>query len=69
MKTQSPVLLTANNAGAQFVHAMADGVTMADILQPVYVPPIDHSFFPLNGVVNYGATDVSKPLHACSSSH
>ncbi|KAI5594047.1 hypothetical protein BDE02_03G050200 [Populus trichocarpa] len=35
---------------------------MADILQPVYVPPILHSFFPLNGISNYEA--VSKPLLA-----
>lgn len=54
--------IDCNNAGAQFVHAAADGVTMADILQPVYVPPILHSFFPLNGISNYEA--VSKPLLA-----
>ncbi|KAJ6348156.1 hypothetical protein OIU76_004603 [Salix suchowensis] len=54
--------IDCNNAGAQFVHAAADGVTMADILHPVYVPPIVHSFFPLNGVLNYEA--VSKPLLA-----
>lgn len=54
--------IDCNNAGAQFVHAAADGVTMADILQPVYVPPILHSFFPLNGFLNYEA--VSKPLLA-----
>ncbi|KAJ6352136.1 hypothetical protein OIU76_001366 [Salix suchowensis] len=54
--------IDCNNAGAQFVLAAADGVTMADILHPVYVPPIVHSFFPLNGVLNYEA--VSKPLLA-----
>ncbi|CAK7355078.1 unnamed protein product [Dovyalis caffra] len=54
--------IDCNNAGAQFVHAAADGVTVADILKPVYVPPIVHSFFPLNGVLNYEG--VSKPFLA-----
>ncbi|RVX21421.1 hypothetical protein CK203_001723 [Vitis vinifera] len=31
--------------GAQFIHAAAHGVTVADILEPAYVPPIVHSFF------------------------
>ncbi|CAK7355046.1 unnamed protein product [Dovyalis caffra] len=54
--------IDCNNAGAQFVHAAADGVTVANILKPVYVPPIVHSFFPLNGVLNYEG--VSKPFLA-----
>jgi hypothetical protein len=50
-----------NNAGAQFVHALAIGVSVADILEPVYVPQeLVHSFFPLNGVRNYEG--ISKPL-------
>uniref|UniRef100_A0A2N9F387 BAHD acyltransferase n=1 Tax=Fagus sylvatica TaxID=28930 RepID=A0A2N9F387_FAGSY len=41
-----------NNAGAQFVHALAIGVSVADIIEPVYVPrQLVHSFFPLNGVL------------------
>lgn len=52
-----------NNLGAQFVHAVADGVTMADILEPTYVPcSIVRSFFSLNGVPNLEG--ISKPLLA-----
>ncbi|KAG6663161.1 uncharacterized acetyltransferase At3g50280-like [Carya illinoinensis] len=54
--------IDCNNAGAQFVHATTnDVVTIADILEPVYVPDrLVHSFFPLNGVQNCEGT--SKPL-------
>ncbi|GLT67438.1 hypothetical protein SLA2020_397490 [Shorea laevis] len=48
--------------GAQFVHAVADGVTVADILEPVYVPDIVNSFFSMNRVLN--CEGVSKPLLA-----
>ncbi|WRX08199.1 hypothetical protein QQP08_000686 [Theobroma cacao] len=49
--------IDCNNAGALFVHAAADGVTISDILEPGgYVPHIVHSFFPLNGVKNYEGT-------------
>ncbi|XP_050367351.1 uncharacterized acetyltransferase At3g50280-like [Argentina anserina] len=52
-----------NGAGAEFVHAAADGVTVADILDPVYVPDhIVYSLFLMNGVANYEGT--SKPLLA-----
>ncbi|KAK0603277.1 hypothetical protein LWI29_003324 [Acer saccharum] len=51
-----------NNEGAQFVHAVADGVSVADIIQPIYVPKIVYLFFPLNAVGNYEGT--SKPLLA-----
>ncbi|KAK0605327.1 hypothetical protein LWI29_025533 [Acer saccharum] len=54
--------IDCNNEGAQFVHAAADGVCVADVIQPIYVPKIVHSFFPLNGVRNYEGT--SKPLLA-----
>ncbi|XP_059645703.1 uncharacterized acetyltransferase At3g50280-like [Cornus florida] len=49
-----------NNAGAQFIYAVAPNATVADILEPVYVPRFVHSFFPLNGVQN--REGVSKPL-------
>ncbi|OMO96936.1 Transferase [Corchorus olitorius] len=49
-----------NNAGALFIHAEAYGVTISDIVESVYVPPIVHSFFPLNGVNNHEG--VSNPL-------
>ncbi|KAL4384892.1 hypothetical protein GQ457_15G027920 [Hibiscus cannabinus] len=45
--------IDCNNAGALFIHAKADGVTISDIVEPVYVPSIVHSFFPLNGMTNY----------------
>ncbi|KAK8714315.1 hypothetical protein V6N13_149508 [Hibiscus sabdariffa] len=52
--------IDCNNAGALFVHAKADGVTNSDIVEPVYVPSIVHSFFPLNGITNYDG--ISQPL-------
>ncbi|KAI9165619.1 hypothetical protein LWI28_017528 [Acer negundo] len=54
--------IDCNNEGAQFLHAAADGVYVADIIQSIYVPKIVYSFFPLNGVVNYEGT--YKPLLA-----
>ncbi|TXG59396.1 hypothetical protein EZV62_013969 [Acer yangbiense] len=54
--------IDCNNAGAEFVHASADGVFVADIIQPIYVPKIVYSFFPLNGVRSYEGT--TKPLLA-----
>ncbi|KEH25799.1 putative quinate O-hydroxycinnamoyltransferase [Medicago truncatula] len=54
--------LKCNNAGVLFVHAAATDITVANILQPIYLPPILHSFFPLNGVRNYEGT--SEPLLA-----
>ncbi|KAM4091854.1 hypothetical protein ACJW30_09G167700 [Castanea mollissima] len=52
----------SNNLGAQFVHAVADDVTVADILDPIYVPDIVNSFFLMNGILNHQGT--SKPLLA-----
>ena len=54
--------IDCNGAGAQFIHAAAGGVTVADILDPVYVPKIVSSFFPLDGVQNYHG--VTQPLLA-----
>ncbi|KAL5819651.1 hypothetical protein ACOSQ4_023493 [Xanthoceras sorbifolium] len=54
--------IDCNNAGAEFVHAIADGVSIADIVETTYVPEIVYSFFPFNGVKNYEGT--SKPLLA-----
>ncbi|XP_059641291.1 uncharacterized acetyltransferase At3g50280-like [Cornus florida] len=52
--------LHCNNAGAEFIYAVAPTVTVADILEPVYVPRFVHTFFPLNGVQN--REGVTKPL-------
>ncbi|XP_004509128.1 uncharacterized acetyltransferase At3g50280-like [Cicer arietinum] len=54
--------IICNNLGALFVHATAQNTTVADILQPNYVPPVVHSFFPLNGVKNCEST--SQPILA-----
>ncbi|KAL4352169.1 hypothetical protein GQ457_06G002940 [Hibiscus cannabinus] len=52
--------IDCNNAGALFVHAEADGVTVSDIVETVYVPSVVHSFFPLKGLTNYDG--ISQPL-------
>ncbi|KAL4281747.1 hypothetical protein GQ457_03G041090 [Hibiscus cannabinus] len=54
--------VVCNSAGALFVHAAVDEVTTRDIIEPVYVPSIVDSFFPLHGVRNYEGT--VKPLLA-----
>ncbi|KAM7522907.1 hypothetical protein LguiA_012809 [Lonicera macranthoides] len=55
--------IDCNNAGAQFIHAAVScHLTISDILDPVYVPSIVHSFFPLNGVLDHEG--VSNPLLA-----
>ncbi|GMP83177.1 hypothetical protein CsSME_00037196 [Camellia sinensis var. sinensis] len=58
----SSFFIDCNNAGAQFVHAIADDVTVSDILGPVHVPRLVHSFFPLNGYLNHEG--ISKSLLA-----
>ncbi|WCJ18109.1 HXXXD-type acyl-transferase family protein [Euphorbia peplus] len=52
--------IDCNNAGAQFVHAVSENVTISDILEPIFVPSIVHSLFPLTEVINYAG--VSNPL-------
>ena len=54
--------IDCNGAGVSFIHAIADGVTVGDILDPVYVPRIVYSFFLLNETRNYHG--VSEPLLA-----
>ncbi|KAK4263643.1 hypothetical protein QN277_029030 [Acacia crassicarpa] len=41
------ISVTCNNAGASFVHAIAENTTVGDIIESTYVPPFVHSFFPL----------------------
>nr|DAD39366.1 TPA_asm: hypothetical protein HUJ06_013689 [Nelumbo nucifera] len=38
--------------GVEFIHAVAD-LKIVDVLSPIDVPPIVHSFFALNGAVNH----------------
>ncbi|XP_071721855.1 uncharacterized acetyltransferase At3g50280-like [Rutidosis leptorrhynchoides] len=55
------LFIDCNNSGARFVHAVANGVSVADITEPEYVPTdIVRSFFLLNGVGNYEG--VREPL-------
>ncbi|CAI0450369.1 unnamed protein product [Linum tenue] len=56
------VYIDCNDAGAPFVHASAAGVSVADILDPVYIPPVLWSFFPLNWLRNHHGFD--HPLAA-----
>ncbi|CAJ1973408.1 unnamed protein product [Sphenostylis stenocarpa] len=56
-KTQNPpsyaIFVDCNNSdGARFIYATLD-MTIADILSPVDVPPIVHSFFDHHRAVNY----------------
>ncbi|KAF4401781.1 hypothetical protein G4B88_000829 [Cannabis sativa] len=57
--------VNSNRAGVLFVHAVTDGVTVADILEPVIVPnDIVYPLFFLNGVPNYEAAVSNLPLLA-----
>lgn len=59
----SSFFLHCNNEGVQFVHAVADGISVGDILKPINVPDdIIYSLFLNNGVLNYQGT--SNPLLA-----
>jgi len=56
-KTEHPSSYTisvdcSNSSGARFIHATLD-MTISDILSPVDVPPIVHSFFDLHKAVNH----------------
>ncbi|KAJ9670704.1 hypothetical protein PVL29_026937 [Vitis rotundifolia] len=54
--------INGNGAGVQFIHAAADGVTVGDILDPVYVPRVMSSFFPLHETRSFHG--LSEPLFA-----
>ncbi|XP_028794572.1 uncharacterized acetyltransferase At3g50280-like [Neltuma alba] len=54
----SSVFITCNNAGASFVHAIAENTTIADILEPVYVPPVVQSFFPQSNSKTFEGTRI-----------
>ncbi|OMO79083.1 Transferase [Corchorus olitorius] len=56
-----------NNAGALFIHAAADGVTISDITESFYVPKIVHSFFPMNGLNNIKG--LNNPLLGIQVTH
>ena len=55
--------IDCNDSGATFIHAALDGLTIADVVDPLYIPDdVVYSFFPMNGALNYEG--VSKPLLA-----
>nr|TKW21204.1 hypothetical protein SEVIR_4G176400v2 [Setaria viridis] len=58
------ISLRCNGEGAEFVHAVAPGVSVSDIATPLYVPPVVRSFFPFNGVRGVDAVLESRPLLA-----
>ncbi|CAO2210368.1 unnamed protein product [Urochloa humidicola] len=49
------VSLRCTGDGAEFVHAVAPGVTAADVADRLYVPRVVWSFFPLDGMVGADA--------------
>ncbi|KAL8247830.1 hypothetical protein R6Q59_009046 [Mikania micrantha] len=48
------VYITCNDAGAQFIHAIATHVTVSDIISPIRVPDCVKGFFAFDGMVSYG---------------
>ncbi|KAI9114784.1 hypothetical protein K1719_014482 [Acacia pycnantha] len=58
----SSVFILCDNSGALFIHAIAEGLTISDILLRNYLPPIVRSFYPLTDAKNYECTH--KPLLA-----
>uniref|UniRef100_R7WAB5 Putative acetyltransferase n=1 Tax=Aegilops tauschii TaxID=37682 RepID=R7WAB5_AEGTA len=60
------ISLRCSDEGAEFVHAVAPGVTVADITGPLHViPRVVLSFFPLSGMLGADAiVDPSRPLLA-----
>lgn len=60
------ISLRCGDEGAEFVHAAAPGVAVADISGPLRViPRVVWSFFPLNGMLSTdAAADPSRPLLA-----
>ncbi|XP_058095636.1 uncharacterized acetyltransferase At3g50280-like [Magnolia sinica] len=59
--SSSHVFIDCNEAGAEFIHAVAD-ISVAHLLSPIDVHPIVESFFPLTGAVN--CDGISLPLLA-----
>ena len=56
------VFLRCNDEGAEFVHAAAPDVAVADIAASLHIPRVVWSFFPLNGVVAAHAATESLPV-------
>ncbi|TVU12947.1 hypothetical protein EJB05_46614, partial [Eragrostis curvula] len=53
------VYIDCDGQGVEMVHAVADGVAIADVIPPdTDVPRVVQSFFPLDGAVNYDAHEL-----------
>ncbi|KAF7020387.1 hypothetical protein CFC21_033494 [Triticum aestivum] len=62
--TSIAVSLRCSREGTELVHAVAPGVTVADVVAPLCTPGVVQSFFPLNGLVSVDAAAGSHPLPA-----
>ncbi|KAK1324160.1 Spermidine hydroxycinnamoyl transferase [Acorus calamus] len=56
------ISINCNGQGAELTHSAAHGVSVSDILSPLYVPNIIRSFFPLTRTINHDGH--SAPLLA-----
>ncbi|KAL5223122.1 hypothetical protein ABZP36_027835 [Zizania latifolia] len=56
------VTLRCTGEGARFVHAVAPGVTVADIVSSLYTPPVVWSFYSFNLVLGADAAMQSLPV-------
>ncbi|SPT15763.1 unnamed protein product [Triticum aestivum] len=58
------IWLRCSMEGAEFVHAVAPGVTVANVITPLCTPTLVRSFFPLDGLHGVDAAAGSHPLLA-----
>jgi hypothetical protein len=56
------VLLRCTGEGAEFIHAVAPGVAVADIVGSIRIPSVVWAFFPLNHVLGADAATESLPV-------
>ncbi|KAI5019813.1 hypothetical protein ZWY2020_044701 [Hordeum vulgare] len=58
------ISLRCSGEGAEFVHAVAPGVAVADVTASLLIPRVVWSFFPLNGLLGADAIADSRPVLA-----
>ncbi|VAI39805.1 unnamed protein product [Triticum turgidum subsp. durum] len=64
-QSQSLIIsLRCSGEGAEFIHAMAPAVTIADVTASPVVPRVVWSFFPLDGLLGVDAAAGSRPVLA-----
>ncbi|KAK1682636.1 hypothetical protein QYE76_043484 [Lolium multiflorum] len=56
------VLLRCTGEGAEFIHAVAPGVAVADIIGSLHIPSVVWALFPLNHVLSAEAATESLPV-------